>query len=107
MYNRRKHYRIVYPLTERPSFAHDKSICEVLECSERGLRFRVEERQPALHSRVAGRLALRHGLEINVSGTVVRKLENSVALHLDLQPIPFVAVMREQLYLRKRGNLLS
>jgi hypothetical protein len=107
MYNRRKHYRIVYPLTERPSFAHNDSICEVIECSERGLRFRAEERQPPLHSRVAGRLALRHGLEIEVSGMVVRKSEGGVALHLDLQPIPFVAVMREQLYLRKLGTVVS
>jgi len=107
MYNRRKHYRVVYPLTERPSFAFDQTIYQVIECSERGLRFRAEERQPPLYSRVGGRLVLRHGLEIQVSGRVVRRSETFVALHLDLQPIPFVAVMREQLYLRKLGTVLS
>jgi hypothetical protein len=106
MHNRRKHYRIIYPLTERPSFGFDSTISEVIELSERGLRFRADEHKPPLHSRVAGRVALRHGLELEVSGIVVRKTENSIALHLDLQPIPFMAVMREQLYLRKLGTTL-
>jgi PilZ domain len=105
MHNRRKHYRIFYPMTERPGFAFESTISEVIELSERGLRFRADEAKPPLHSRVAGRVALRQGVELEVSGIVVRKTENSVALHLDLQPIPFMAVIREQLYLRKLGTM--
>lgn len=100
MENRRQHYRITYPQSERPRFVFGSSISEIIECSERGLRFRTAGKRPEEEARISGRVAMRHGKEVRVSGFVVWSDENIVALYLDRIPIPFLAVMREQLYLR-------
>ncbi len=100
MQNRRKHYRIWYPYEERPRFVFDTTISEVLECSERGLRIHAAE-MPDLGQRISGRIRMRHGEELKVSGKVVRREPPTIALHLDRGPIPFQAMMREQLYLRE------
>lgn len=100
MQNRREHYRISYPEAERPRFAYGAAISEVIECSERGLRFRTAGSRPEEGVRITGRVALRHGKEARVSGVVVWSDEHIVALYLDRTPIPFLAMMREQLYLR-------
>jgi hypothetical protein len=65
------------------------------------LRFITAGSQPELGSRIEGRVYMRHGLEQRISGTVVWSDEMIVAVHLDRVPIPFLAVMREQLYLRR------
>lgn len=100
MQNRRKHYRIWYPYEERPRFVYGTVISEVLECSERGLRLHAPV-MPKLGERISGRIRMRHGEELKVSGRVVRCQAPTVALHLDRGPIPFQAMMREQLYLRE------
>ena len=99
--NRRQHYRISYPDAERPRLVHGTTISEVLECSERGLRLRPTGELPEPGSVLSGRLTLRHGVQVNVSGTVVWCDEGNVAIHLDVAPIPLLAVIREQLYLRR------
>ena len=99
--NRRQHYRITYPPAERPRFVHGTTISEVLECSERGLRLRLTGELPAPGSPMSGRLTLRHGVQVNVAGKVVWCDEDNVAIHLDVASIPLLAVIREQLYLRR------
>ena len=105
--NRREHYRISYPDNERPRFVFGTSISEVMQCSERGIRFRTVGAPPAEGSRVAGRLGMRHGREVRISGVVVWSDEQTVALKLDRTPIPFLAMMREQLYLRNAEEQLG
>lgn len=101
MENRRQHYRITYQHTDRPRFVHGTCISEVLECSERGVRIVPSGQMPVIGSRVTGRISMRHGALITVEGTVVW-IENGVAaLHLDTTPVPFLAMIREQLYLRR------
>jgi hypothetical protein len=101
MTNRRDHYRIYYPKTERPRFVLGSSICEVVECSEAGFRFRTPHWLPALGAHVHGRLRLRHGADVRVEGRVARADGSTVTVQLSEQPIPFSAVLREQLYLRR------
>jgi hypothetical protein len=43
---------------------------------------------------------MRHGLEVPVCGTVIWSDAHVVAMNLDRTPIPFLAIMREQLLLR-------
>jgi len=100
MDNRRQHYRIRYNATEGPRFVFGNSISEVIECSEGGLRFRTVGVPPERGTPVAGRVSLRCGKDVVVSGRVVWSDETFVALHLDTTPIPFLDIMREQLYLR-------
>ncbi len=100
MQNRREHFRVRYPSAERPRFVFGTSISEVIECSERGVRYRTTGTIPGRGARIAGRISMRHGKEIRVSGTVVWGDQDMVALHLDQTPIPFLSVVREQLFLR-------
>ncbi|MEX2582336.1 MAG: hypothetical protein WD766_03635 [Gemmatimonadota bacterium] len=44
---------------------------------------------------------MRHGKEVRVSGVVVWSDDHIIALYLDRAPIPFLLMMREQLYLRQ------
>lgn len=99
--NRRNYYRISYPESERPRFVFGTSISEVMQFSERGLRFRTAGLPPAEGCEVVGRFTMCHGCEISVVGRVVWSDENTVALNLDRSPIPFLVVMREQIYLRR------
>ena len=102
--SRRDHYRVVYPFAERPTFEMGWSAFEVVECSERGIRYDVGDRRaPAVGSQVAGRLVFRSGGILDLVGDVVRLQDGLVALLLQPPGIPFAVVMHEQRYLRGRG----
>jgi hypothetical protein len=101
MDNRRQHYRIRYPEGEQPRFVFSSSISEVLECSERGIRVRPSGRVPATGEEVSGRITMCHGAQVSVAGTVIWSELGIIAIHLDVRPIPFLAIIREQLYLRR------
>jgi hypothetical protein len=101
MENRRQHYRIRYSETDGPRLVFGSCISEVLECSERGLRFRTAGAPPDRGTPIIGRLALRHGKEIHIAGRVAWSDSKVVAVHLDREPIPFLDMMREQLFLRR------
>ena len=98
-------YRIVYPLTERPTFEVGSTIYDVVDCSERGLRYELNhQRIPEIGSSVAGVLHFPRGDSIRAEGKVLRALRGNVALWLE-PALPFAQVMAEQRYLRRRGFL--
>jgi hypothetical protein len=100
--NRRDFYRIPYPQEDRPRFVLGDSICEVLDCSERGLRFRSSSPQlPYLGDRLVGRLRFQRGEELHLRGAVVRIEADQIAVHLDDTGIPFGTILQEQFYLRR------
>lgn len=102
--SRRNHYRVMYPFAERPSLATGRTSFEVVECSERGLRYALgERRSPTMGSQIIGRLEFRSGEAIDVVGDVVRLQDGFVALALQAPGIPFAVVIHEQRYLRKKG----
>ena len=104
--NRRNHYRIVFPpeirprlLLDGPGAAHN--VCEVLECSERGLRFAPPVQwQHQTGAPVSGRLMFARGAEAHVAGTVVRVEAGSIALLLSRRGIPLGTILDEQRYIR-------
>jgi hypothetical protein len=101
MDNRRQHFRIRYPADARPRFVNGTTISEVVECSEGGIRVLPAADPPLEGSPISGRLSLCHGAQLTVAGTVVWSDGKSVAIHLHVTPIPFLAILREQLYLRR------
>lgn len=105
MDDRRQHYRIRYPETEQPRFVFGTYICQVLECSERGIRVRPSGESPEIGSQLTGRISMCHGAQLNVAGTVVWSEGGLIAIHLDSRPIPFLAVIREQIHLRRLARL--
>jgi hypothetical protein len=102
--SRRAHYRIAFPFVERPTFAVGRNTYEVLECSERGLRYAAPDpRVPELGTELSGRIQFRRGALVDVAGEVTRAHSGIVVLFLRLQGIPFSEILLEQRYLRSKG----
>jgi hypothetical protein len=100
--NRRDFYRIPYPPEDRPRFVLADSICEVLDCSERGLRYRSSASYlPPVGEEISGRLRFQRGEEVWVRGGIVRVEGEEIALHLENAGIPFGTILQEQFYLRR------
>jgi hypothetical protein len=99
--NTRQHFRIVYPWQERPRFIFQRSICEVIDCSERGLRFRLTAPPfPSAGEEIEGKLRLQRGQEVSLSGMVVRVDDGEVALRLTEPGVSFYVILKEQIHLR-------
>jgi hypothetical protein len=104
--SRRALYRIVYPLTERPAVEVGDSLHDVVDCSERGIRYELNhQRIPAVGSHAVGILHFRRGESVRVEGVILRVLRGVVVLGLN-PPLAFAHVMAEQRYLRSKGYLL-
>jgi len=105
--SRRAHFRIVYPLTERPAFEVGRSVYEIIDCSELGLRFEVRDRKVFLAGTpMEGTVQFRRGESIDVSGQVLRAQGGMVVLILDAPGITFSGILGEQRYLRAKGYTL-
>ena len=104
--SRRAWYRIVYPLTERPTLEIGRTLHDVIDCSERGVRYEINhQRVPQVGNPVAGVLHLSRGENVQIEGVVLRVARGVVAVGLN-PPLAFAQVMAEQRYLRSKGFLL-
>lgn len=103
--SRRALYRITYPMTERPTFRLGRHAYEVVDCSERGLRYQVQHRRlPSLGMPLGGTIEFkREGAFVEIAGEVIRTRGDIVVLSLDAPGIPFSHILAEQRYLRSRG----
>lgn len=105
--SRRQLYRVTYPLVERPTFEVGRFLHQVIDLSEKGMRYYVQDmRMPLLGAEIAGTVAFRRGDEISVQGEVIRTRAGMVVLEL-MPPMPFAEVLAEQRYLRSKGYLLK
>jgi hypothetical protein len=105
--SRRAHFRIVYPLVERPAFEVGRFVYEVIDCSELGLRFEVRDRRViTVGTQMEGTVVFRRGESINVTGQVLRSQGGMVVLVLDAPGITFSGILGEQRYLRSKGYKL-
>lgn len=104
--SRRELYRIVYPESERPALEVGTTIYDVIDVSERGLRFQLNhQRAPQLGDRIVGLLHFRRGESTRIEGSVIRLVPAVVAIALN-PPLAFSEMMMEQRYLRSKGFLL-
>src|SRR5262249_32986050 len=105
--SRRAVYRIVYPVDERPTFEIGRFVYEVIDCSERGIRYETKDRRvPEVGTPLGGTVQFRRGAEVEITGEVIRTLDAAVVLILDGLGIPFSEILDEQRYLRSRGYSL-
>src|SRR5512133_915958 len=105
--SRRAHYRVKYPFAERPMFEVGRTSYEVVECSERGLRYEVpDHRVPELGAEIGGSIHFKRGVKIEIAGEVTRAHSGLVVLLLQEQGIPFSEILFEQRYLRSKGYKL-
>ena len=105
--NRRAHYRIEYPVLDRPGFRAGALEGLVNDCSETGVRVMITGAIPvdiALepHDRISGEIRFAHGDVEAVEGEVVRFDRKTLILHLDTATLPFGRIIKEQRWLRAR-----
>ena len=102
----RMHARLHYPPTTRPSLILDTGSLNVLDLSERGLRYQQDTgSEPPVGTKLEGILRLSSGETLPVRGTVVRVVHPSgsggpaaieVAAHLTDVPIPRRVIIAER-----------
>lgn len=103
----RAFYRVQYPLRERPTFVTEGMELLVWDVSEFGLRFAAAPRLEIEKGDVIkGVIRFKNRGERSVEGEVVWKEGPIAALCLRV-PIPYVTVLNEQRYLRRRYNLVD
>ncbi len=93
---RREYPRIRYRLNRRPCLLIEKQTLEVLDISERGLRFE-NSASIQLKDWVRGTLVFSDESTLSINGLVIRKQANSVSLQL-ITTIPTEMIARENEY---------
>jgi hypothetical protein len=103
--NRRTHFRIEYPKSQRPTVVLAGGLFEVMDLSERGICFeRSLSFRPMLNSTVSGRVQFKDGSFVDIEGRVVRIQTSPYVCALKLtREIPLAKVMDEQRRLRQRS----
>ena len=104
----REHYRIAYPIAERPQLLLGDDAYEVLDCSERGLRCGVGRGvNPTVGDEIRGVVRFRRGAEVHVAGVITRVEAGGVSVRLAGGGIPLRVMLEEQRYLRTRYPMLG
>jgi hypothetical protein len=80
--NRRKHFRLPYPIGTGPQFVTGDAAFPVVELSERGMHFTCGAQAPAPGKRMVGSLRFPDGTEVPVEGIVVRTVWSRVVVRL-------------------------
>jgi len=102
--SRRANYRVVYPLAERPIMEVGRAIHDVVDVSERGLRFEIRTtQQPKPGDLITGRIEFKGSATIEVTGEVIRARPGLVVLALEPPGIPYSNILLEQRRLRAKG----
>jgi PilZ domain len=97
----RAYYRVWYPLRLRPTLLIGAERFNVVDVSERGLRFVAMSQGPMLGTGVVARLFLPEVDPIEVEGIVVRRDARHAALSL-VRGIPFHVILDQQRLLHQR-----
>jgi hypothetical protein len=98
----RAHYRVEYPIQERPAFVVGEIEMAVYDLSENGVRFAAHAGLPVQEGDgLSGSIQFRGRGELHVEGTVVWVRGPVAALKLEV-PIPFGTILDEQRFLRTR-----
>jgi PilZ domain len=105
--NRRAHYRVEYPVHDRPGFTAGALRGSVTDCSETGVRvlFPADLAQDAtvlVGHRMSATIRFARGEVAEVEGEVVRYDGRNLSLRLDAAKLPFGLIIKEQWWLRAR-----
>jgi hypothetical protein len=103
----REHYRVAYPTSLRPKLLVQGVSFDVVDISERGIRFRLGKAQaPEPGFEVQGVLRFKRGETVTIRGAVLRVEQGEVAARLE-EGIPLRVVMDEQRFLLDRHRHLG
>lgn len=97
----RKHFRILYPPAARPGIVIGGRAYDVIDLSERGIRFRGDgDLAVAVGEALAGTVRFRETGAVEVGGTVIRIVGREIAVKLDAG-VPLRVLIEEQRHLRE------
>ena len=101
---KRDHYRLEYPVNDRPSVLVNGLQYEVIDASEQGLKFRCNNTiKPPGKSPFKGTVFFKDGKSFDVSGTVLRyDPDNDHCVVLLTKGIPLAKMIEEQLLLIRK-----
>ncbi len=103
----RAHYRVAYPTALRPKLLVQGHTFEVVDVSERGLRFRLgQAASPEPGFEVVGTVRFKRGETCHIRGIVLRVVRAEVAVRLE-EGIPLRVIMDEQRFLLDRHRHLG
>jgi hypothetical protein len=101
MNDRRRYYRVVYPQPDRPKILINNISCAVHDICEMGIQF--EANNLVLEKEFLGRLEFADGEQVEVRGSILRKIQERVVMVLNsAHCIPFSRIMKEQRQLLKK-----
>jgi len=98
---RRRFYRIKYPLIERPTITVDKKEYKVIDISEGGVKFFSPVTSFKVSEYIKGLIKFHDGEVMPVEGHVLRLQNKRVIILLD-RKIPLQRILKEQRYLIKK-----
>lgn len=100
--NDRAYYRLLYPLSCRPTLRIGAAVFAVADPSEEGIRFTpLDAAAPAVDSRFCGQLHLPTGEAVDVERTILWSSPLYVGAQLTVG-VPFSLMLDQQRYLQRR-----
>ena len=97
---RRKYLRIKYLNIEKPKLKIGKNKFEVLDISQRGLKF-LNDKEIILSEYISGKLAFLYGESIAIEGSLVWEQDDDFGLYLK-NLITSTMIKKEQKYIQEQ-----
>ncbi|MEQ8171544.1 MAG: PilZ domain-containing protein [Candidatus Eremiobacterota bacterium] len=98
---RRRFYRIKYPLIERPKIILDNKSYQVIDISEGGIKFFSPVTIFKINQYIKGTITFHDGEVLEVEGHVLRLQNKRIIILLDIK-IPLQRILKEQRFLIKK-----
>lgn len=96
---RRRYFRIVYPIAIRPKVTSLFKTYDVLDISEEGIRLDTKGHpSPRLDQIMKGTLCFYDGEKLPIQGTILRVTAEDAVLQLN-EPIPYRTIHNQELFM--------
>lgn len=97
---KRRYFRIEYPASIRPILKIRKHEFEVVDISEKGVRFSAEK-EIKFGRWVTGNITFYDGQAIGIEGKIAWKRGESIGMFLTVKSIPYPKILSEQRHLAR------
>lgn len=100
----RDHFRLEYPLSDRPKFQIDKHVFTVMDVSERGIKFAISTAyRPKPKTPLKGIITFADGKKVEIAGEVLRLAPDfAFCVAILTKGVPLAKMMEEQRHLIKK-----
>ncbi len=99
--DRRESFRIQYPEDKQPKIIIKSVEYEVIDMSETGVRFRIDDSHKMPGDLFHAKVILHNNVTIEVLGRIIRVTGEDAAMFLLVKKIPYQIILSEQAFLRQ------